>query len=468
MDISNCFSDVWNILSIIGWLHENQTTMARTKKAKNKGEFSKNCHKSKKIHKNKGQFKSGHEGYVRSSVLEEWKEPIPVQRLTSNIFKRVAKVSPSGLLYAPDADGQPGPAKLLRPITGVETETSTRYLEETDSIDNEMRLINNRKNAEMWNNSLREHTERAQCDQPHFIIDREIKKGLCWKQSLKCTNCLYSSQLYKLYTEIMRDGPGAKAAACNVGLQVGLQDSPISNTKARMLIASTNTPPPALSAMQRLSNAVGTATNILNTDDMLTRKREICETNKLRGLSADAAINISMDVRYNSTTIASSSKMGQNASQAIGVAIENQTDLKQIIGFHMENKLCWVGSWFRNNGFEVQCPGHPECTANVNDEEPLSEKRIGESIGEDLAHDGLLIQFVTTDGDARGADGIRTAMKRKFPDCTVERQADTTHLGQSQFRQTIRANFDATMFPGQSAERRKEQQKILGSTYSLI
>jgi hypothetical protein len=462
VDVSNCFSDAWNIFSINGLLDENLITMARKKKAKNKGEFSKNCQKSEKRHTNKGWFKSGHEGYVRSSVHEEWTEPIPVQRLTSNIFKRVAMVSPSGLLYAPDADGQPGPAKLLRPIKGVDTEISTQYLEEIDSIDNEMRLINSSKNAEMWNNSIREHIERAECDQPHFSIDREMKKGLCWKQSLRCTNCMYSSQLYKLYTEITRDGPGAKTAATNVGLQVGLQDRPIGNTKARMLIASTNTPPPALSSMQRLSNAVGTATNILNTDDMMTRKREIHETNKLRGLSADAAVNVSMDVRYNSTTIASSSKMGQNASQAIGVAIENQTDQKQIIGFHMENKLCWVGSWFRNNGFEVQCPGHAECTANVNADEPLSEKRIGESIGDDLAYDGLLVQFVTTDGDARGAEGMRMAMKKKFPDCTVERQADTTHLGQSQFRQTIRANFDVAMFPGQSAERRKEQQKILG------
>lgn len=430
----------------------------------NQGQFSKDVPKFGKKRLNSGQFKRGCEATVRVRVPEEWKEPVIVKRLTENVFRRVSKLSPAGILYAPDADGRPGPAKLLRPRRAVETEASTQYLEESDVIDNEMRLINNAKNAEMWNSSIRAHMERAECDQPHFTIDREIKKGLCWKQSLRCTNCAYSSGLYKLYSEVKSDGPGAKAAACNVGLQVGLQDSPIGNTRARMLIASTNTPPPALNSMQRLSNAVGTAINSLNTDDMMARKREIHETNELRGLPANAAINVSLDVRYNSTSIiASGYKMGQNASQSIGVAIENQTDQKKIIGFHMENKLCWVGSWFRNNGFEVQCPGHPDCTANVNDEDPLSERRIGERIGEDLADSGLLVQFVTTDGDARGAAGMKTAMEKKFPGCSVERQADTTHLGQSQFRQTLKADFSAGMFPGQTAERRREQQKIFGN-----
>ena len=244
--------------------------MARTKKTPNKGRFSKDLTKSNKIHRHTGQFERGHAAFVRVTVPSELKEPIPIKRLTRNIFERVAKVSPSGVLYAPDADGQPGPAMLLRPAQGLETETSTRYLEEKDDTDNEMRLMNNGKQAEMWNNSFMEHIKRAECDQPHFTIEREIKKGLCWKQSLKCSNCTYSSKLYKLYTEVTSDGPGAKAAACNVGLQVGLQDSPIGNTKARMLIASTNTPPPALSSMQRLSNTVGTVTNILNTADMRT------------------------------------------------------------------------------------------------------------------------------------------------------------------------------------------------------
>ena len=42
-------------------------------------------------------------------------------------------------------------------------------------------------------------------------------------------------------------------------------------------------------------------------------------------------INIAMDGRYNSVTIASRKKPGQNASKAIGLACETMTDRKFII-----------------------------------------------------------------------------------------------------------------------------------------
>ncbi|CAC5370246.1 unnamed protein product [Mytilus coruscus] len=58
--------------------------------------------------------------------------------------------------------------------------------------------------------------------------------------------------------------------------------------------------------------------------------------------------------------------MGQNASQAIGIACENETDNHDIIGFHLVNKLCWVGAWLRGKGYDVECPNHEYCTANTN------------------------------------------------------------------------------------------------------
>ena len=180
----------------------------------------------------------------------------------------------------------------------------------------------------------------------------------------------------------------------------------------------------------------------------MSRKQEARDINRMRGLPQDSPINISTYCRYNSSTTKSSHKMGQNGSQAIGVAIENQTNQKKIISFNMENKLCWVGSWV-----SVQCPCHPDFTVTINDEEPLSEKRIKRQLGmiwPTMVY--LSNQYVvTTDGDGRSASGVQTTMRRTYPDSTVERQADTTHLGQSLFRYIIRATFSKDMFPGQSA-----------------
>ena len=104
----------------------------------------------------------------------------------------------------------------------------------------------------------------------------------------------------------------------------------------------------------------------LATMDNLKQKREQTkEINILRGLPENAPINISMDVRYNSTTVKNSYGAGQAASQAIQAAIEWQTDQHQIVGFHLENKLCKVGSMLRSQGHNVTCPGHERCSATL-------------------------------------------------------------------------------------------------------
>ncbi len=412
-------------------------------------------------HQKKNYFMKGHAGYPRKQEYLDI-EPKRITRLDKHKFSRVAKISSGGIPYAPDAEGQSAPVTLLRPkVDKHHKDICEEYATGQDEGQAEMRLINIQKYTHLWNTAIAEHSLTA-CVNPNFTTDRELKWGLGWKQSLKCTHCTYKSALFKLYDEAPQQGRGTRSAACNIGLQVGLQDTSIGNTRARMLIASTNTPPPSLSAMQRLSSRVSTDIVKLNTRDMRAKREQMKETNTLRGLSATSPINISIDVRYNSTTITSRHKMGQNASQAIGVAVEHQTDQKQIVACHLVNKLCTVGSWLRNRGFNVQCPEHPDCTANLLETDPISEKDIGEAIGEDLIRDEILVRYVATDGDARSADGVAIGIAKHVKDWEVSRQADTTHLGQSQFRHTVRASFSPGMFPGLNAERRKEQQKMLG------
>ena len=73
----------------------------------------------------------------------------------------------------------------------------------------------------------------------------------------------------------------------------------------------------------------------------------------------------------------------------------------------------------------------------------------------------MLIKYATTDGDSRSAEGIDHAMKSFHPIWNVQRLADPTHLGQSQFRKCNQADFSQEMFPGKTREQRKEQQKVL-------
>lgn len=284
-----------------------------------------------------------------------------------------------------------------------------------------------------------------------------------WKQALQCSNCAYKGSLHKLYEEVSSAGRrGAKAAAPNVGWQVGLQETPMGNSKSRVLLAAANVPPPSRKSMNQAAAKVSALTSAAIERDLCEERQKLKETNRLRGLAEDAPINVSIDGRYNSSVISSRHKAGQNASQAISIAVEHQTAEKKVVAAYMENKLCWTGSWLRNRGFAVHCPGgHEGCTATLPAADPLSELRMGEKLGDMFADEQVLVKYVTTDGDARTAEGVQSAMKKLFPDWEVIRKADPVHIGQSQIRETVSSTFSDQMFNGRTREERKEQQKVL-------
>ena len=201
-----------------------------------------------------------------------------------------------------------------------------------------------------------------------------------------------------------------------------------------------------------INNRVATITSQSTTDDLRQKRKKTREINVLRGLPASAPINISMDVRYNSTSL----KNRQSTSQAVGTAIEWQTDKHEIVGFHMENKLCKLGTSLRNQGQNVSCPGHQGCTATIRVVDPISEYEIGRQIGVNFAQQQVGLKFAATDGDAKAFHGLQDAM----PTVAAKWQADTTHLGQTQFRHIMRASFSSRMFPGENAMVRAENKKI--------
>ena len=172
----------------------------------------------------------------------------------------------------------------------------------------------------------------------------EVKVGLCWKQNLRCVKCGYTSTMFKLYHEVPTEKAGQRSAAPNVGLQVGLQESTTGIAKGRVIIASLDVPPPyqscLRSSMQRTANKVGNATATMTLADLAKRHDHMKTINKLRGLPEDAPVTISMDSRYSSARITGSYHTGQNASQAIGVVVEQQSRCQDIVALHIQNKLC--------------------------------------------------------------------------------------------------------------------------------
>ena len=382
-------------------------------------------------------------------------------RMESQEYNLVVKSKMGGqLLSTPDCDGNSGSMCVLRP----KDEPVEEIKPEIKNLFTGMSYIDNEELMTMMNNAIHLHAASAEstsrsCDMPHFQYYTLKKWGVCWKCQLYCINCNLITPEYKLYKTIPSNKPGPNPAAPNVGLALGIQETAIGNTKAQHLLANMNVPPPSRSSMQRTSTTVGKKMVQLNKEDMKEKLEIVKSVNRKRG-APENVINLTVDARYSSNTIISKKKPGQNANQAIALGIETVTDRKYIVATGILNKMCWSGAWLRTKGFNVECPGgHEDCTANLYRAAPLSEYELGKQIGSQLAVQGILVKYATTDGDGRCASGINDAIQALNPLWNVERLADPVHLGQGQFRATLRANFSESMFYAKTKEQKKEMQK---------
>ena len=404
---------------------------------------------------NKGLHCSDDDGSPVSSLPDA-----PITRRMSRAEYSLVTVKKSAAggfdtVVAPTCDGTQGPARILRQKT-----VPLQEPEKDQKFDGTggMRIIDSIKMVEMMNNVSKSHTDAsASCTEMDLQISRETKFGLGWKYTYQCKNCEFVSREYKLYDEIPSDKPGPNPAAINYQFQQSLQEVPIGPSSSRRLLATMDIPHPSRSSMQRTANKIGESMVELNKRDMSEKLELVQEVNRMRGNNPNE-ITGAFDCRYNSTTIASAKKPGQCSSQAVGIFSETVTDRKFILAAVFENKLCWKGAWLRGKGFDVECPGgHVDCTANLEYVAPHSEYEMAKDIGTQFAMQDILLKYITTDGDARAAKGFQDAYKVLHPMWEVERQADPTHLGKSQFKRCKAANFSSGMFPGTTTRESKQR-----------
>ena len=260
-----------------------------------------------------------------------------------------------------------------------------------------------------------------------------------------------------MYEEVKTNLPGPNAATLNLGLQAGLMDCPMGNTRMRMLLTSMNIPPPAKSAMEKTAKKVGQSVIDTNRKDMQSKIDLLVDTLKELGLTGD--IHGAFDGRYNSIAIVSHKKPGQNSSQAIGVFAETHTTSHWIIDYSVENKLCATGVHLRRRGFNVECPGHEDCTATISNVTPHSEYEMAKEIAQRLQSKGVKLKVITTDGDSAAQNAFEEVYSALFPGFHVIRQKDPTHTGRNQVTKGLQCSFSATMFPGARTKEAARQKK---------
>ena len=161
------------------------------------------------------KFRKGHTFFTpgsRNNIVndaDECQQRKWLPRFTQRDYSLAVKDAGRGKMFLPDADGRCTGHGLLRPKSDAEPDISTQYLDGAGG--GEMRLIHKEKNVLMFNTCIAEHAEFAQCITPTFTVHKEEKWGLCWRQSLRCTNCDYLSKTFNLYEDVASERPGRPA-----------------------------------------------------------------------------------------------------------------------------------------------------------------------------------------------------------------------------------------------------------------
>lgn len=340
-----------------------------------------------------------------------------------------------------DVKGSPGESGEVRCLR----QRSPKH-QPAEKIKNRMRLVDiDIQTDDLWNWAIENHSdEDCKAKKPRFRVFKEKKHGLAVAQSLSCRHCNFVTPLVKLFEEVKEPNKrGAKPAAVNVALVQALMHTSIGNQKARCLLSSLDIPVPCETSMDKLTARISAALAEEAERGMLEKLKFVTRENK--------SIHISVDTRYNTCRPGSCRRTGLPlTSQAITLAIENESGHNYVVSQFTQNKICPKGTALLMKGEEVQCPGHRGCTANISRFEPLSERAAGEAIGKKIGDLGITITHVTTDGDGKCHLGVQDVTPTP-----VKRQADTTHLAQTQKRKAKNTEWSGGLFPGVTTKVKK-------------
>ena len=322
-----------------------------------------------------------------------------------------------------------------------------------------MKLFHPKKLEKLFNTAFIEHMQSVPGCAGPLLLDEthELKKGLCYKERIKCEKCAFTSKRQPMYEEIPSTSRGAKAAAPNVAVQVGLSHTPAGNSDFAHILNTAGVPAPSLRGMQRTSNQVMEKLVAENNKDMRQIRQSIRQLNAFKGLQENSAIRVEADAQYNNSLFSGGNKTPfQPATQSVYSVSENETKTKRIIAVNIANKLCrmcggksvdTLSAQQANNANDSGQKLCPNCSATVSVGHTIGDEShmVKQCIPEVLTD--LQIKYVTTDQDSQASSAFKECARSAGIQTIPAKLDDTRHLAQSQRRAANKMTFSSKMFP---------------------
>ena len=303
----------------------------------------------------------------------------------------------------------------------------------------------------MFNEVFRQHQQRSPDCRGRLDFDyaTEQQRSLCWREKIVCDQCPYTSQRYNLYDEIETGKPGRKSATANVGLNIGLSQTPIGPSNVRKLCLSTNIPAPSRRGLQKCANKVSRSIEEVNKSDMKARRRSLKTINLLRGMP-ETEISVQCDGMFNNPLYSGIGKTPfQPATQCSYSVVENVTSKKQVIAIENINKLCSKHG-YHSAAEETECDMKSEaCSATVPMEHTIGDEREwAKACFLDLSEDQLQVKYITTDPDTSAYKAAEDLYSTKVSSVQPVHQIDTRHLSENHRKYIKNQASLINMMPG--------------------
>ena len=292
---------------------------------------------------------------------------------------------------------------------------------------------------QMYNTAMHEHQQHSSCNSPHFEINKHSQAAISVTLFITCKKCKYKSAPFKMFDEMTTKSRGRKPSTLNRALGFALLHFSMGATTFYELCFRLGIDAGSVRGITNILNACTKQMELLAEENMAAERKKFVGKDP---------ISVSCDTRYNNP-ISSGNTPFQSGTQAVFTVTENETPKKKILDVGCFSKLCPIGTRMQQENPNITCPGHENCTANLNAGDPIGfEGKYATISAKKLKEEGVQIKAVTTDGDSNIAKGFTDVYDEE-----IERFNDPSHSDRRLKRSIKTATFSKVMFPGNKQER---------------
>ena len=309
---------------------------------------------------------------------------------------------------------QPSPGgSLCRPMTrGYERE---QLRERKDHFYDNSYFILHKESLEALINdeTFKDHTRNCEHNVKLNVVDRIMISNTL---SIKCSGCDYESPAYELFERMESDKRGMKRSTLNHGFGNGLVRSRIQAAQATEILLHMG----VLAGSERgITKVCG------QSSDRVANEADKVMEDQVEALVGEVGVKASTDAVYNNPLGGDPNNPMQRGKVRVNTMVVHTERGPKITSMVYDNKNCHEGSRLMRLGLIPKCPDHPNCTATVSQDTPIS--REGDDMAAHAANmQGVDISEICTDGDG----GVGPAIKQHFGE-TVKHTHDFRHVSRS-------------------------------------